>query len=156
MAPRHNVFSDCVWIPGTGRGPEQSTIWVHTPKTGQFRVFHTTSVEPDRSVCSSILQPNTCGISPDPSSYPLFPPRSRRLIQSYKFTCNPQQSMKSQHNRRTVGPENIEQVYRGTRETSRPNCSPIVSGFQGRFRIAAGFKTGPRQTLKHAELGHRR
>ena len=101
MAPRHNVFSDCVWIPGTGRGPEQSTIWVHTPKTGQFHVFHTISVEPDRSVCSSILQPNTCGISPDPSSYPLFPPRSRRLIQSYKFTCNPQQSLKSQHNRRT-------------------------------------------------------
>ena len=67
----------------------------HTPKT------HTISVEPGRSVCSSILQPNTRGTSPDPSCYPLFPPRSRRLIQSYKFTCNPQQSLKSQHNRRT-------------------------------------------------------
>ena len=109
MAPRHNVFSDCVWIPGTGRGPEQSTIWVHTPKTGQFRVFHTISVEPDRSVCSSILQPNTCGISPDPSCHPLFPPRSRRLIQSYKFTCNP--SNLTAIGERVV-PWNIELEYR--------------------------------------------
>ena len=76
--------------------------------------------------------------------------------QSGESTRNPQPPLKSPYNRSTVGPENIEQVYRGTRQTSRPNCSPIVSGFQGRFRIAAGFKTDPPQTLKHAELGHRR
>ena len=127
VAPRHNVFSDCVWIPGTGRGPEQSTIWVHTPKTGQFRVFHTTSVEPDRSVCSSILQPNTCGTSPDPSCYPLFPPLSRCLTQSCKSTCNPQSPLKSQYNRRTNVPWNIELEHRGTRETSRHVFSPIVA-----------------------------
>ena len=97
--------------------------------------------------------------SPTLTEHLLTPPAadySHYLTQSYKATCNPQQSIKSKHNRRTKVPENIEQVYRGTRETSRHIRSPIVSGFQGRFRIAAGFQTNPQQTLSHAKFGHRR
>ena len=54
--------------------------------------------------------------SPTLTEHLLTPPATyyfHCLTHSYKSTCNPQQSMKSQHNRRTVGPENIEQEYRG-------------------------------------------
>ena len=67
--------------------------------------------------------------SPTLTEHLLTPPAadySHCLTHSYKSTCNPQQSMKSQHNRRTVGPEIIEQDNRQLEVAPWPNCSPIA------------------------------
>ena len=126
------------------------------------------------SVCSSSRNANPTARLPPPTTPTslhanpragLNLPRNhntigRRTGQVLHNPANPRVILNLHRNPHTIGehfvPENIEQVYRGTRETSRHIRSPIVSGFQGRFRIAAGFQTNPQQTLSHAKFGHRR